>query len=127
MATDQILSERSLLIQRLEEALTPLQRMKRRQLMKRLAPAIQRGIARSKLKRASVDVLQKRATRRARNIMFNRLSKNIPKSEMNYNMRQKIEAKINAKKSVVDRLAKKLMKQVRQDDKAKMAGPTPQK
>lgn len=99
----------------MEEALTPAQRIKRRQTMKRHASKIARGRKKAMSKTATRDVIEKRAQRRARKILFNRLAKK-EKGELNYATRKKIEDKLKKKKKAIDRLAKKLIKDVRKSE-----------
>lgn len=97
------------------EALSPAQRIKRRQSMKRHSAKISRARKKAMTKTASKDVLEKRAKKRARKILFDRLAKK-EKGELNYATRKKIEDKLKTKKKAIDRLAKKLMKDVRQSE-----------
>ena len=100
----------------LDEALSAAQRIKRRAAMRRAAPKIRRGREKASRRKASSETLMRRARNRARKILFNRLAKS-EKGEMTYAARQAIEKKLSRKKTAIDRLAKKLYKDVKKDDR----------
>ena len=96
-----------------EEALTPAQRFKRAQQMRRLKVKIQR-MRKIALKRmSSPEKLRKRARRHARNLLRKRFTKGRPYSELNMAQKNQIEKFLNGKKAVIERLTKRLMPKMR--------------
>lgn len=107
-----------------DEALDNTQRMKRKQIMRRLKARMKVGRERAKRKTASLEKLKSRAQKRARSAMFKKLAAGKDKSEMSYADRKNVEKRLESKKGVIDRMAKKLLPQVRKDEQARkqMAG-----
>jgi hypothetical protein len=99
----------------IDEALTMSQRLQRARLMRRFASRIKIGQDRAKRRIASPEKLQKRARRQARMIIFKKLTKDIPKSELTYARRQEIEKRLDkpAVKKRIERLAKRMLPKVR--------------
>lgn len=104
------------------EALTLQQRMKRAKLMKRLAPKIALGKKKAAKKIASPDKLKARANKQARNLLMKKLTKDIPKAELSFARRQEIEKKLEKKKAVIAKIAKKLFPKVRKAELEKKRG-----
>ena len=103
----------------LEEALDIQQRMKKKATMRRLKAKIQLGRKRAAKRRANPDQLKKRAARRARAAMFKKMSQGKSKDEMSLSDRKAIEKRLENKKGVIQRMAKKLLPTVRKDDQAR--------
>ena len=81
--------------------------------MKRYASKIARGRERSKRKTASLDVLKNRARKRARSQIFQKLAKNT-KGNLSYARRTEIEKRMKKMNKRIDRVARKLIPQVRE-------------
>ena len=77
-----------------DEALTVTQRLQRKKQMKRLAPRLKIGRQRAARKIADKEKLQKRAMKKARMMIFKKLTKDIPKGELSYARRQEIEKRL---------------------------------
>lgn len=105
--------------EQLDEVLDPMQRMKRKQLMRRLMPRLKIGRERAKRKTADLSKLKKRAQKRARSAMFKKLAQGKDKDKLSYADRKQIEKRLESKKGVIDRMAKKLLPQVRKDEQAR--------
>jgi hypothetical protein len=101
-----------------QEALSMSQRLKRKAAMRRAAPKIKAAKKRAEKKKASTATLKKRAKARAKAIMFKKLAKK-SKGSTSYAERGQIEKRLKKKKGAIDRLARKLVKQVRKDDAKK--------
>lgn len=101
------------------EELTLQQRQKKRALMKRLKAKIKRGRERSLKKTATPEKLKARAQRRARMAIFKKLSQGKSKSDMSFADRKAVEKRLENKKSLIARMAKKMLPQVRKDDRAR--------
>ena len=104
------------------EAMTLQQRQKAKQRMKKLAPKIKIAKAKAAKKVASMDVLKKRAKLAARNKIVKKLTKDIPKAELSYARRAEIEKKVSKKAGAIEKIAKKLLPQIRKKEMAKKRG-----
>jgi len=109
----------------LDEALNLQQRLKRRQLMRRIKSKIKLGRKRAKYKLANKDKLEKRSSKRAREIMRKKLagSRGENYKDLPLSARQEIDKKIEKKKTIIARLAKRLLPKVRkaEQERLKMA------
>ena len=103
----------------LDEVLDPVQRMKRKQTMRRLKARLKVGRERAKKKTASLEKLKQRAQKRARLAMFKKLAAGKSKDDMSYADRKQIEKRLEGKKGIIDRMAKKMLPQVRKDEQAR--------
>jgi hypothetical protein len=106
------------------EALTPQQRMKRRQIIRRLKSRIKVGRDRASRRRASNVVLKARAQRAARNELVKRLSGGKSKSELSFAGRARIEKMLSQKKTLIKSLAQRLLSQVRAKENARLKART---
>ena len=104
------------------EAMTLQQRQKAKMRMKKLAPRIKIAKAKAAKKVASMDVLKKRARLAARNKIVKKLTKDIPKAELSYARRAEIEKKVAKKAGAIEKIAKKLLPQIRKKEMAKKRG-----
>lgn len=98
-----------------DEALDPTQRRQRAMQMRRMKTKIAMGQERAKKRFADPKRLMSRARKQARNMIFSKFAKGVPKSEMNLTRRQEIEKRMEspAMKKIIDRLAKKLLSKER--------------
>lgn len=105
------------------EALTVQQRLAKSRQMKKMKAKIAIGRKKAAKKIASMDVLKKRARKQARNMLFKKLTKDIPKDELSLSRRASIEKQLDKKKGAVDKIAKKILPKVRKSeiDKKKAA------
>lgn len=92
---------------KLSEALTIPQRLKRRMVMRRSRNKILMAKKRAAKRKATPDVLKKRAIRGARNILTKKFLKKKP-SEATYGERVRVEKILKTKTVLVNRIAKKL-------------------
>jgi hypothetical protein len=104
------------------EAMTLQQRQKAKQRMKKLAPKIKIAKAKAAKKVASMDVLKKRARLAARNKIVKKLTKDIPKAELSFARRAEIEKKVAKKAGAIEKIAKKLLPQIRKKEMSKKRG-----
>jgi thiamine kinase-like enzyme len=102
-----------------DEALTIQQRLKKARQMKKLAPKIAIGRARAARKMANMDTLKKRAKKQARNMIAKKLTKGQSKGDLNMARRMEIEKRLDKMKPKIDKLAKKLLPQVRKQELAR--------
>ncbi len=104
----------------LEEVLSIQQRMKKKQAMRRNKAKIAIGRKRAARKMASADVLKRRANKQARNIIVKKILKNRSKSDLSYGSRAALEKMVAKRRVAIDRIARKLLPQVRQKDRTKL-------
>ena len=95
------------------EELTPQQRLKRRQIMKRLKSRIKIGRIRASRRRASLAVLRARANRAARAEIAKRLLGGKSKSEVSFAARARVEKALKNRKNLIQAMASKLLPQIR--------------
>lgn len=107
-----------------DEALNMQQRMARKRAFKKNKAKIAIGRKRAEKKIANLDTLKKRARKAARNTVLKKLTKDVPKADLSMARRQEIEKKLDKKKNVIDRLARKLVPQVRKKEIARKRGGT---
>ena len=107
-----------------DEALTMQQRRARARLLKRYKSRIKMGRERAKRRFASPEKLKSRARKAARMLVFKKISKDIPKSDLTFARRQEIEKRLEkpAMKKKIDRLAKKLLPKTRKAEMEKKRG-----
>ena len=98
------------------EALTVQQRLAKSRQMKKMKAKIAIGRKKAAKKIASMDVLKKRARKQARNMLFKKLTKDIPKDELSLSRRAAIEKQLDKKKGAVDKIAKKILPKVRKSE-----------
>lgn len=99
-----------------EAVLTPAQRARRAQLLRRSKAKIKLGKIIASRRLASKQTIQKRAKRRARKMVLKKLLKNRDKSDLSYSARGGYEAMLAKRKGGVDRLVKRITPQVKRDD-----------
>ena len=109
---------------KIDEALTLQQRMKRSRLMKRLKTRIKIGRERARRKMANKQKLEKRAMRQARAQIAKKLTRGIPKSELSFARKQEIEKRLEkpAFKQRIKRIAKRIFKDVRKKEVQRKKG-----
>lgn len=100
-----------------DEALNMAQRMKARQVFKRNKAKIAIGRKKAEKKFASPEKLKLRARKAARKTVEKMILKQKTKDELSYGQRQELEKKVDKKTAVINRLAKKLLPQVRKAEK----------
>ena len=114
-------------IESTEEALDFSQRRARARAMKKNKNKIAMGRRRAAKKPANTQRLLKRAQRQARMQLFKKLSKDTPKSDVPAARRQGIEKRLDKMKPRIQKIAKKLMPQIRKTEKQRRMGSTEKK
>lgn len=104
------------------EALDMSQRMAKSRQMKKLKSKIAMGRKRAMRKTAGMDVIKKRAQKAARTQFAKKLTKDVPKSELSMARKQEIEKRLEKMKPRIDKLAKKLIPQVRKKEMERKKG-----
>lgn len=108
-------------IKQMDEALTPAQRLKRSRVMKQKSKIIQRKRAIAMKKRAPSEVIQKRALKKARDILSKKILNNKSKSELGYGELENLEKKLGKKKAVIKKIAKKLLPHLKKSEQERIA------
>ena len=109
--------------EQLDEEMSRQARLKASQRMKRMSKRIQMAKQRALKRAPTMDVIQKRAQKQARDQMYQKWTKGVPKSELSIGRRAELEKRLKKAKPKVDRLAKKLVPQIRQQDRDRRSGP----
>lgn len=103
-----------------DEAATQQQRQKMKQAFKRNKAKILRGRKIAAKKLASPEKLKAKAQKKARDIIVKKILKDKDKSELSFAARQDIEKRVDQKKAVINKLAKKILPAVKKQDKEKL-------
>lgn len=93
----------------IDEALTMAQRRKKALQMKKYKSRMKIGRERAERRTANMEVLKKRAMKKARDVLVKKLTKDVPKSELDFSRRQQIEKRLDKMKPAIQRIAKKLI------------------
>ena len=104
------------------EALDFTARQKKARQMKKYKSRIAIGRKKAARRIASMEVLKKRARKQARNTLMKKLTKDIPKSELSFARRQEIEKRLDKMGPKIDRIAKKILPQVRKQELERTKG-----
>lgn len=105
----------------LDEADSIQTRMKKKSAMRRNKAKIAMGKKKAARKHASPEKLKARANKQARDIVFKKLAGGKSRSDMSMSARETIEKKVESKKGLIARLAKKILKKVKAADRAKFS------
>lgn len=100
-----------------DEALTMTQRLKKSRQMKRYKSKLKLGRERAMRKTADTGRIKRRASKHARMQLFKKLSKGKSPSELPFAKRQEIEKRLDKMKDRIERMAKKMVPQVRKLEK----------
>jgi hypothetical protein len=99
------------------EALSFTQRRAKARVMKRIKAKLKMGQRKAKARTADLPRLKKRAKKQALNTLFKKFSKGKSRADIAPARRAEIEKRIKKMGSKVDRIAKKLLPQVRSAEK----------
>ena len=105
-----------------EEALDFSQRRARARQMKKNKNKIAMGRRRAAKKPANTERILKRAQRQARMLLFKKLSKDTAKADTPAARRQGIEKRLDKMKPRIQKIAKKLLPQIRKKEKERRMG-----
>ena len=97
----------------LDEIMSKSARMKRSRMMKSKGKQIARKRKIAMKRRATPEKLKSRAMKKARDIITKKILKDRKKSELSIAGREALEKKLNKKKTVIKRIAKKILPKVR--------------
>lgn len=105
-----------------DEALTLQQRMKAKQTFRKNKAKIAMGKKKAEKRIASPEKLKARARKHARKALEKKLLKDKSKDELSFAARQELEKKIDAKQTAIDRIARKLLPQLKKAELEKKRG-----
>lgn len=105
-----------------KEALDFQQRRARARLMKKNKAKIAMGARKAKKRAADPARLQRRAKKAARTILFKKFAKGKTKSELPFARRQEIEKRLDKMKGRLDKIAKKILPDIRKREKERRSG-----
>lgn len=107
-----------------DEALTVQQRLKKARDLRKNKARIALGRRRAARRMASPEVLQRRARKAAYKVMYTRITKGIPKDELSPQRKAEIEKRLEkpAVKARIDRIARKMLKDVRKRELERKRG-----
>ena len=100
-----------------DEALTHAQRIKASLRMKKMAKRIKIARDRAMRRTPTMDVVKKRAMRQARRDMFKKITRGMEKGDVSYAKRADIEKRLKRMGPRIQRMATKLIPQVRKADR----------
>jgi protein subunit release factor A len=103
------------------EALNMAQRQKRKAAFRKNKAKIMIARKKASKKLASPEKLKARAQKAARQLIIKKILKNKGKDDLSFAARQELEKKVDKKKSAINRIAKKLLPQVKKNDRAKLS------
>ena len=108
-------------VENVDEALSHAQRIKASLRMKKMKARIKIGRDRAMRKAPNMDVVKKRAMKKARTLLLKKMTKGAGKDEMSFARRAEIEKRLSKKQAVIQRLAKKMIPDVRKADRERRA------
>lgn len=111
--------------EQIDEALTLQQRMRRKIIMRRLAPRLARARKISMKRRGGNDVLKRRAKNLARKTMAKKLLGGRNKADVSPSERARVEKILAKRKTAIDRLSNRLVAVVRKKQSARFAAKKP--
>lgn len=117
-----MLDFKQFMAEEVDEALDLKQRRARAISMRKNKAKLAMGRRKAANKIATADVLKKRAQKQARNAMVAKLAKDTPKGEMTPARKREMEKRLDKMKPRIDRMAKKMFKDVRKAEIAKKRG-----
>jgi hypothetical protein len=102
-----------------DEAISAQTRMKMKANARKNASKMKAGRARAEKKIASPEKLKDRAKKQARTAIEKKILKNKSKADLSFSSREALEKKVAKKGAAINRLAKKLLPQIKQAERAK--------
>ena len=103
------------------EALSHAQRIKASLRMKKMKARIKIGRDRAMRRSPNMDVIKKRALKKARLLLLKKMTKGQGKDELSFAKRAELEKRLSKKQGAIQRLAKKMIPDVRKADRERRA------
>ena len=108
----------------INEILSKTARMRRARMMRTKGKMIARKRAIALRRKASPKQLRVRALKKARSIIANRILQNRKKSSLSLSAREDLEKRLFKKKTIIHRIAKRILPQVRRRETERLAKKT---
>ena len=105
----------------LDEIMTKMARMKRARMMKVKGKQIARKRKLAMKRKANPEKLKKRAMKKARDIVTKKLLKDRSKSDLSISGKENLEKKLNKKKGIIAKIAKRILPNVRKAENERLA------
>ena len=104
-----------------DEALSIAQRNKKSRIMKAKGKMIARKRALAMKKKANPEKLKKRAQKKAREILTKKILKDKSKNDLSQSGRESLEKKLDKKKALIKKIAKKILPKVKAAETERMS------
>jgi hypothetical protein len=105
----------------LDEVMTKMARMKRSRMMKTKGKQIARKRKIAMKRKANPEKLKQRAMKKARDIVAKKILKDKDKSDLSLAAKETLEKRLEKKKAVIAKIAKKILPKVRSAENERLA------
>ena len=105
----------------LDEIMSKMARMKRARMMKTKGKMIARKRKIAMKRKASPEKIKKRAAKKARDIITKKILKDKSKSDLSLAGRERLEKRLAKKKTIIAKIAKKILPKVRKAENERLA------
>ena len=105
----------------LDEIMSKAARMKRSRMMKMKGKMIARKRKIAMKRKANPEKLKKRAMKKARDIVAKKILKDRSKSDLSISGKENLEKKLNKKKGIIAKIAKRILPNVRKAENERLA------
>ena len=105
----------------LDEVMSKMVRMKRARMMKVKGKQIARKRKIAMKRKANPEKLKKRAMKKARDIVAKKILKDRSKSDLSISGKENLEKKLNKKKGIIAKIAKRILPNVRKAENERLA------
>ena len=105
----------------LDEVMSKMVRMKRARMMKTKGKMIARKRKIAMKRKASPEKIKKRAAKKARDIITKKILKDKSKSDLSLAGRERLEKRLDKKKAVIAKIAKRILPKVRKAENERLA------
>ena len=104
-----------------DEALSIAQRNKKSRIMKAKGKMIARKRAIAMKRKASPEKMKKKAQKKARDIITKKMLKDKSKADLSQSGKEALEKRLDKKKALIKKIAKKILPQVKKAESERMA------
>jgi|TARA_Y100000296_G_scaffold16394_1_gene19175 hypothetical protein len=104
-----------------DEAMSKAARIKKSRIMKMKGKMIAKKRKIAMKKKASPEKIKKRAMKKARDVLAKKILKDRSKADLSISGKEGLEKKLNSKKAVIKKIAKKLLPQIKKAETERLA------
>lgn len=104
-----------------DEAMSKAARIKKSRIMKMKGKMIAKRREIAMKKKASPEKIKKRAMKKARDVLAKKILKDRSKADLSISGKEGLEKKLNSKKAVIKKIAKKLLPQIKKAETERLA------